>query len=142
MNKEKVDKIIEIRNRAEKIIKPLDEQLEKCHKQNLEASEKLYPRILKAIETELFDKGLCFSAKYEYLSYASRAMGPHYQLCPLGEIVKFDKKKDYTFEDCAIYDKEQLDNHVFKIRIINRYFSYYYPNYDLLKSELNIDLSD
>ncbi len=55
MNKEKVDKIIEIRNRAEKIIKPLDEQLEKCHKQNLEASEKLYPKVNDKQENRVID---------------------------------------------------------------------------------------
>ncbi len=143
MNKEKVDKINQIRNKALKVLKPLDEQLKIYEKINKKVAEELYPKILDAIQKEIFDKGLCYKATYLWLDYASRAIGPHYQLEPLGDIVKFDPTKKYDFNDCAISNNKQLDSndYVLKIRILNRYFKTYYPNYELLKEELNIDIT-
>lgn len=143
MNKDKVDKIKAIKDKALKIINPLNEQLETYHKQNKELSEKIYPSILEAIESNLFNKGLCIVAKFEYLTNVSKSMGDHWQLLPLGDIIKYDPNKEYSFEDGAICRKDQLDpnDYVLKVRLLNRYFSHYYPNYDLLKSELDIDLS-
>lgn len=138
MDKKIVDKLTDIKKKAQRTVDAAERELNIYHKQNVEVSDKLYPVILKAIQTEIFDKGLCYKASYEWLSYADRTYGPHYQLLPLGEIIKYNKRKKYTYEDGVIFTAEQLDDYVFKIRIMNRYFTHYYPKYDLLKSELNI----
>jgi len=135
-----IAQIIDEREKATKILNKADSMLRDYHKKNLEICEAMYPEILQAIQTEVFDRGLCYEASYEYLSYASKEMGPHYQLRPLGKIVKYDKKKKESYENCTINNIKQCDNDIFKIRITNRYFSKYYPNYELLKKELNIDI--
>lgn len=139
-NTKEIDDIIRARDEANKSVSESERKLKAYHKQNKELAELAYPEILNAIQKEVFDKGLCYKASYEWLSYASKDMGPHYQLRPLGEIVKFDKKKEETFEDCTVHKMEQCDNDVFQIRIIDRYFSKHYPNYELLKKELKIEL--
>lgn len=113
----------------------LSMQVEDIHKENLKFANEILPKIKKAIIKEIFKKGKCFSGTWVYLTWASKDMGPHWQLNALGEIRKTKKKEDFPG---TINTKEQLDANWVESRILNRYFGYYEPYAERLFDELKI----
>ena len=118
----------------------LSEIIDKAHKENLKLAKELLPRIKKAIIKEVFEKGNCFKGVWIYLEWASKEMGPHWQLNELGSLVSFKELIETNPFPGPIWKAEDLETRSIDDRILNRYFTRYEPKHDLLFNELKIKI--
>lgn len=132
-----IDKFLERYKNVSNDFYTMQKQASELHEHNLKESKRLLPIIKKAIVKEIFNKNKCYPGIWQFLYYVDKSMGPHWQLNELNAPKKFSKKMEYPG---PIYKEDQLDTNWVESRILNRYFAYYYPKYDLLEKELKIKL--
>lgn len=115
----------------------LSAKMQIIHKENYELAEKMLPKIKKAIIEEIFNKGKCFECEWMYIDNGGKAAGDFYQLNNLVKVRPSKKKEEFPG---TIFQKQQLNYRWVEPRILDRYFNYYEPKFDVLLKELKIKI--
>ena len=116
----------------------MSDKADRIHKSNLKLAKETLPIIKESI-LKLFESGFCFAGEWIFIEDGGKSMGEFYQLNSLGDPLN---KSEVNFEKYpkVICRKKDLDIRWVEDRILDRYFGYYTPKYELLENELGIKL--